>query len=40
MAATGFRTGSAFNDPSQNVNVTKFKNHYFNTASCEQTRVK
>ena len=32
MAATGFRTGSAFNDPSQNVNVTKFKNHYFNTA--------
>jgi hypothetical protein len=32
MAATGFRTGSAFNDPSQNVNVVKFKNHYFNTA--------
>jgi hypothetical protein len=32
MAATGFRTGSAFNDPSQNVNVTKFGNHYFNTA--------
>lgn len=32
MAATGFRTGSAFNDPSQNVNVTQFKNHYFNTA--------
>jgi spore germination cell wall hydrolase CwlJ-like protein len=32
MASTGFRTGSAFNDPSQNVNVVKFKNHYFNTA--------
>ena len=32
ISATGFRTGSAFNDPSQNVNVTKFKNHYFNTA--------
>jgi hypothetical protein len=32
MASTGFRTGSAFNDPSQNVNVTQFKNHYFNTA--------
>ena len=32
MAATGFRTGSAFNDPSQNVNVVKYKNHIFNTA--------
>jgi hypothetical protein len=32
LGATGFRTGSAFNDPSQNVNVVKFKNHYFNTA--------
>ena len=32
MGATGFRTGSAFNDPSQNVNVVKYKNHYFNTA--------
>jgi len=32
MAATGFRTGSAFNDPSQNVNVTKLGDHYFNTA--------
>ena len=32
MASTGFRTGSAFNDSSQNVNVTKFGNHYFNTA--------
>ena len=32
ISATGFRTGSAFNDPSQNVNVVKFKNHYFNTA--------
>ncbi len=32
IASTGFRTGSAFNDPSQNVNVTKYKNHFFNTA--------
>lgn len=32
LGATGFRTGAAFNDPSQNVNVVKFKNHYFNTA--------
>ena len=32
ISATGFRTGAAFNDPSQNVNVVKFKNHYFNTA--------
>jgi len=32
LASTGFRTGSAFNDPSQNVNVTKYKNHFFNTA--------
>ena len=32
MGSTGFRTGSAFNDPSQNVNVVKYKNHYFNTA--------
>lgn len=32
VAATGFRTGAAFNDPSQNVNVFKYKNHYFNTA--------
>lgn len=32
MGSTGFRTGSAFNDPSQNVNVTKFGNHYFNSA--------
>jgi len=32
MAATGFRTGGAFNDASQNVNVTKLGNHYFNTA--------
>lgn len=32
VASTGFRTGSAFNDPSQNVNVVKFKNHFFNTA--------
>jgi hypothetical protein len=32
VASTGFRTGAAFNDPSQNVNVSKYKNHYFNTA--------
>jgi hypothetical protein len=32
ISATGFRTGYAFDDPSQNVNVVKFKNHYFNTA--------
>ena len=31
-SSTGFRTGSAFNDSSQNVNVTKVGNHYFNTA--------
>lgn len=32
MGSTGFRTGSAFKDPSQNVNVVKYKNHFFNTA--------
>lgn len=32
VSATGFRTGEAFNDASQNVNVVKFKNHVFNTA--------
>ena len=32
ISATGFRTGSAFNDPSQNVNVVQYKNHFFNTA--------
>jgi hypothetical protein len=32
LAATGFRTGSAFSDPSQNVNVVRYKDHYFNTA--------
>ena len=32
MASTGFRTGSAFNDSSQNVNRTKLGNHIFNTA--------
>ena len=35
LAATGFRTGGAFNDPSQNVNVTQHGNHYFNTAGNE-----
>jgi hypothetical protein len=32
MASTGFRAGYAFNDPSQNANVTKLGGHYFNTA--------
>ena len=32
MASTGFRTGAAFNDSSQNVNRTKLGNHIFNTA--------
>ena len=32
IAATGFRTKSAFEDPSQNVNKVKYGNHIFNTA--------
>jgi len=32
LAATGFRAGYAFSDSSQNVNVVKYKDHYFNTA--------
>ena len=32
LAATGFRAGYAFRDRSQNVNVVKYKDHYFNTA--------
>ena len=32
LASTGFRTGSAFKDESQNVNVVQFGNHFFNTA--------
>jgi spore germination cell wall hydrolase CwlJ-like protein len=32
MAATGFRAGYAFNDPSQNVNNVALGNHTFNTA--------
>jgi len=39
MASTGFRTGSAFNDPSQNVNVVKYKNHFFNTAGNKDVKV-
>lgn len=39
MAATGFRAGSAFNDPSQNVNVTKLGDHYFNTAGNKDLKV-
>lgn len=39
VAATGFRTGYAFNDPSQNINVTKYKNHYFNTAGNKSRSV-
>ena len=35
LAATGFRTGSAFRDASQQVNVTKHGNHFFNTAGNE-----
>jgi hypothetical protein len=36
MAATGFRAGYAFNDPSQNVNNVKLGNHTFNTAGNTQ----
>jgi len=32
ISATGFRAGYAFDDSSQNVNVTKLGDHYFNTA--------
>ena len=32
MASTGFRTGEAFDDASQNVNTTQLGNHIFNTA--------
>ena len=32
MASTGFRTGAAFNDASQNVNNVKLGSHVFNTA--------
>ena len=39
MGATGFRTGSAFNDPSQNINVTQLENHYFNTAGNQSVAV-
>jgi hypothetical protein len=39
LAATGFRTGSAFSDSSQNVNVVKFKNHYFNTAGNSELKI-
>jgi spore germination cell wall hydrolase CwlJ-like protein len=39
MAATGFRAGYAFNDPSQNVNVTKLGDHYFNTAGNKGLKV-
>ena len=34
-ASTGFRTGDAFNDSSQNVNTTKLGGHIFNTAGNE-----
>ncbi len=36
MASTGFRAGSAFNDPSQNVNNVVLGNHTFNTAGNAQ----
>jgi len=39
MAATGFRAGYAFDDPSQNVNVTKLGDHYFNTAGNRGLKV-
>ena len=38
-SSTGFRTGSAFNDPSQNINVTKVGNHYFNTAGNSNLQI-
>lgn len=40
LNATGFRTGDAFNDPSQNVNVVKFKGHVFNTAGNDSFNAK
>lgn len=40
LNATGFRAGSAFNDPSQNVNVVKFKGHVFNTAGNDSFNAK
>ena len=39
MGATGFRTGSAFNDESQNVNVVQYKNHFFNTAGNKDVKT-
>ena len=38
-SSTGFRTGSSSNDPSQNINVTKFGNHYFNTAGNSNLQI-
>jgi hypothetical protein len=38
-SSTGFRTGSAFNDPSQSINVTKVGNHYFNTAGNSNLQI-
>ena len=39
MGATGFRAGSAFNDPSQNVNTVKMGGHTFNSAGNTDLRV-
>ena len=39
MGSTGFRTGSAFNDESQNVNVVQYKNHFFNTAGNKDVKT-
>ena len=39
MGATGFRTGGAFNDPSQNVNTVKMGGHVFNSAGNTDLRV-
>lgn len=40
LNATGFRAGTAFKDPSQNVNVVKFKGHVFNTAGNDSFNAK
>ena len=39
IGSTGFRSGSAFNDKSQNVNRTKYGDHIFNTAGNDDLNV-
>tara|TARA_R100000152_G_C6779361_1_gene210925 strand:- start:393 stop:3218 length:2826 start_codon:yes stop_codon:yes gene_type:complete len=39
LGATGFRTGGAFLDKSQQVNTTKHGNHIFNSAGNENLRI-